>query len=274
VGSWADMQALGTLALAGQGRRRLIADPKKAGRIVEAELSASGRVVARAVRLRIRLSAGVKLVEVFGSHPLDAVRAERVREAEKAIDRRVAKTLGIEADRGEDEDGIQIVIPAYYAGDDHVVLLDVVVPGPGKVADVRVRYKDLVRLRNAVASASLQIPSGTRPDDPLTRNVCKNLLAYRISEDLLQAARQLENGSFEQARQTVTLASSRIVRLQSRFPELRNDPEMGRDARMLAEYTSVLEDHVDWQNDQQVRAHLVHSLAYAGRVKLPPGKAQ
>ncbi|MBW1873618.1 MAG: PEGA domain-containing protein, partial [Deltaproteobacteria bacterium] len=270
VGSAADMEALGALALAGQGRRRLVVDLKQARSVVEAELAASGRIVARAVRLRIRLAEGVKLVEVLGSHPLDSVRSERVREAEQAIDRRVAKTLGIEADRGEDEDGIQIVIPAYYAGDDHVVLLDVVVPGPGYVADVRVRYKDLVGLRNAVANASLSVPAGTRPDDPLTCNVRKNLLAFRMSQDLQTASEQLKKGQIGKAQQTIARASARVRRLQGRFPEFIDDPELGKDIAMLAEYVKVLGDHPNWQHNQQVRTHLIRSLAYASKVKLPP----
>ncbi len=271
VGSEADMDALGALAMAGQGRRRLIVDANQTRTTVEAELSASGRVVARALRLRIRLGAGVKLIEILGSHPLNAARTERVRESEQAIDQRVAKTLGIEADRGEDEDGIQIVIPAYYAGDDHVVLLDVMVPGPGKVAEVRLRYKDLVRLRNSVASASLNLEARTRPDDPLTRNVQKNLLAYRLSEDLLQAARQLEKGRFDQVMRTLAKSSVRIAKLQGRFPELRSDPELGKDLNMLAEYLDVLMDHQNWQHDRQIQVHLIRSLAYAGKTKLPPG---
>jgi len=264
------MEALGALALAGQGRRRLVVDLKQARSVVETELAASGRIVARAVRLRIRLAEGVKLVEVLGSHSLDSVRSERVREAEQAIDRRVAKTLGIEADRGEDEDGIQIVIPAYYAGDDHVVLLDVVVPGPGYVADVRVRYKDLVGLRNAVANASLSVPAGTRPDDPLTCNVRKNLLAFRMSQDLQMASEQLEKGQIGKAQQTIARASARVRRLQGRFPEFIDDPELGKDIAMLAEYVKVLSDHPNWQHNQQVRTHLIRSLAYASKVKLPP----
>ncbi|MBW2704573.1 MAG: hypothetical protein JRF33_27465, partial [Deltaproteobacteria bacterium] len=150
-------------------------------------------------------------------------------------------------------------------------LLDVMVPGPGKVADVRLRYKDLVRLRNSVASASLDLDARIRPDDPLTRNVQKNLLAYRISEDLLQAARRLEEGHFDRVLQTLAKSTSRIRRLQSRFPELRNDPELGKDLNMLAEYVSVLKGHQNWQQDRQVQVHLVRSLAYAGKTKLPPG---
>jgi hypothetical protein len=39
---------------------------------------------------------------------------------------------------------MQIVIPSFFTGDSHVILLDVVVAGPGPVADVTLRYKDLV----------------------------------------------------------------------------------------------------------------------------------
>jgi hypothetical protein len=53
-------------------------------------------------------------------------------------------TLGIRADRGSDEDGIKIVIPAFYADDTHAILLDLVVPRPGPVLEVSAKYKDLV----------------------------------------------------------------------------------------------------------------------------------
>jgi len=273
VGQLADTRNLGALALAGQGRRRLVAGPKAAGPVVEEELAASGSVVARAVRLRIRLAKDVKLVEVLGSQPLTVERTKRVREMEQAIDKKVAKNLGIAADRGEDEDGIQIVIPAYYAGDDHVVLLDVVVPGPGKVADVRVRYKDLVNLNNAVARAEMTLKAGQRPDDLLVRNVRKNLLAYRVSSDLHQAAESLQEGRFDAARDMLAGASARIEQMRDRYPELADDPEIARDAGMLVEYLQVLGDYPMWQGNRNVQVHLVRSLAYAAKVKLPPGQS-
>ena len=40
--------------------------------LVDRELSAAARVIARAVRLRIRLAPGVRLVDVVGSERLDA----------------------------------------------------------------------------------------------------------------------------------------------------------------------------------------------------------
>jgi hypothetical protein len=272
VGRRADMIDLGALALAGQGRRRMVAGAKAARPVVEEELAASGSVVARAVRLRVRLAKDVKLVEVLGSKPLTVERTRRVREMEKAIDKKVARNLGITADRGEDEDGIQIVIPAYYAGDDHVILLDVVVPGPGKIADVRVRYKDLVNLKNAVARAELTLKAGQRPDDLLVRNVRKNLLAYRVSRELRQAADSLEQGRFDAARDLLARASARIEQMRARYPELADDPEITRDAGMLAEYLQVLGDYPMWQGNRDVQVHLVRSLAYAAKVKLPPGQ--
>ena len=270
VGAQADADALAQLALAGQGRRRLVAHPAEARQVVDEELNASGRVVARAVRLRIRLAEGVKLVEVLGSQPLDNLQTDRVREAEQAADRRLATTLGIDADRGEDEDGIQIVIPAFYAGDDHVVLLDVVVAGPGPVADVQVRYKDLVNLRNAVARARLVLPAGALAETPLTGNVRKNVLAYRLSTDLVAAGAALAGGDANGALGRVQRAGRRLAMLQEQMPELRDDPELRRDSEMLASYVTVLADWSAWLDDAGVRGHVARSLTYAGRVKLPP----
>jgi hypothetical protein len=271
VGARADMESLASLALAGQGRRRLLDDFNRARAALEEELSASGRAVARAVRLRIRLSKGVKLIKVLGSGPLDEKTSERVRKVEQVIDFKVADTLGIEADRGEDEDGIQIIIPAYYSGDDHAVLLEVMAPGPGKIADVRVRYKDLVNLKNAVARASLTLMAGRQPDNPLSRNVNKNVLAHRFSEDLQQAGMLLESGQEDAARRVLNQSLTRIQELRASHPALADDPELARDVAVLTEYRGVIAQRGEWSHQPEIRTHLVDSLAYAGRVKLPPG---
>ena len=170
------MAELERLALAGQGNRRLIAQVTEVEKVIESELTAASQVVARALRLRIRLAPGVKLVGVIGSDRLGSQAADRVRAAERSVDQRLARNLGIESDRGEDEDGIQIVIPAFYAGDAHVVLLDVVAPGPGPLGDVTLRYKDLVHSRNGVASARAELSRREREPGSLQNNVVKNLL--------------------------------------------------------------------------------------------------
>ena len=120
----AELDDIDRLVAAGQGNRRILDTADQADALIDRELHSASRAVARAVRLRIKLAPGVKLVEVLGSRRLEVVQAERVREAELALDQRLARNLGIEADRGDDEEGIQIVIPSFYAGDAHVILLD------------------------------------------------------------------------------------------------------------------------------------------------------
>jgi len=195
----ADTAHLDAVALAGHGRRR-VALGENARDLVREEIEAVSRVVARALRLRIRLAPGVRLVDVVGSHSLDARQAQRVREEERSVDRRLARQLGIGADRGDDEDGIQIVIPAFYAGDTHTLLLDVVADGPGAIADVQLRYKDLVRVRNAETRASLRLRRGERDRGALERGVLRNLLAHRLAAALRDASMDVRRGNVAGAR--------------------------------------------------------------------------
>jgi hypothetical protein len=130
LGGGTDLDHVDRLVAAGQGNRRILAAADEAEALIDRELHSASRAVARALRLRIRLAPGVQLVQVLGSRHLGDPQSQLVREAEQALDRRLARNLGIQADRGEDEEGIQIVIPSFYAGDSHVVLLDLVATRP------------------------------------------------------------------------------------------------------------------------------------------------
>jgi protein TonB len=102
VGAELDAAELDRLALDGQGRRYVLDSASEGPGIIDRELSSASRTVARAIRLRIQLAEGVRLVDVLGSEPLSARESERVRAEERALDLRLAKNLGIEADRGKD----------------------------------------------------------------------------------------------------------------------------------------------------------------------------
>ena len=267
IGAAVDRSELERLALAGQGRRYFLEQASDANSIVERELAASSRVVARALRLRIKLADGVKLVDVIGSEPLSERRAERVRAAEKSIDLRLSRNLGIEADRGEDEDGIQIVIPSFYAGDAHTILLDVVAARPGPIVEVTARYKDLTELRNTVARASLALPRSTSLDiddsgninrGPLETNVLKNYLAFHLSEVLEGAADKLEQGD----RSGAIDALDEVRRLLAGLP-FGSDAEIARDVAMLSQYVSILSSSVE----PALIAYLADSLRYASASK-------
>jgi hypothetical protein len=265
VGPSVSIEQLDRITLAGQGNRRLLTTPAEVEGLVERELSSVSRVIARAVRLRIRLAPGVKLIDVIGSHRLDEVRAEQVRQAEQSIDRRMSKNLGVASDRGEDEDGIQIVIPSYYAGDTHVVLLDVVAPGPGPIADVRVRYKDLVFLKNGVSRANLTVKRGTLRAGPLEHNVLKNFLARRVSAALERAGILLDAGDAERAQQILVEQSQLLAGLMEEMPALATDRDLLADIAMLGEYTSILTTVAG-----QPRDYVIDSLRYAAFLKVLP----
>jgi len=268
VGGGADLVSMDRLALLGQGHRRVLAAAEDAVKLVDRELHAASRAVARAVRLRIRLAPGVELIDVLGSKNLSDQAAQRVREAERSIDQRMARNIGIRADRGEDEEGIQIVIPSFFAGDSHAVLLDVVVPGPGPVADVSVRYKDLVYRRNGVARVRLTIEDGRRNPGPLERNVLKNQLAYALAGSAATAGEQLAAGDRPAAVRTLTTARDLITGMRQEIPGWDNDRELRDDEALLAQYLTVLGPRFAGSGQQQ--HHLADSLRYLAFRRLIP----
>jgi hypothetical protein len=267
VGGEVDADELEQLALAGQGGRRLLERASEAATIIDEELASASRVIARAVRLRIRLAEGVQLVDVLGSERLDEVRAQRVRDAEQSIDSRLARNLGIEADRGDDEDGIQIVIPNYYSGDEHVFLLDVVAPGAGPLADVTVRYKDLAFVRNAIARASLAVKRGEDMAGALEWNVLGNLFALKLADALEKAGEALSIGDVQQASRLLTSHRDLLRGLQAKLPGL--DADDTRDTlNLINEYIALMETTAVQQN--ALRCFLADSLRYASWLKQQP----
>jgi TonB family protein len=244
VGAELDSAELDRLALDGQGRRYVLDNASEGPGIIDRELSSASRTVARAVRLRIQLAEGVRLVDVLGSNPLSARESARVRADERVMDLRLAKNLGIEADRGKDEDGIQIVIPAFYAGDAHSILLDVVADGPGPIAEVTARYKDLVRLENTVSRAGLALPRTDALSGPLEISVEKDYLEFRVAEALRDASEAVDRGDTETASQTLQDAMAFALE---------------RDRSMLEEYLRFF--------PQLPASYLRDSLLYASALK-------
>jgi hypothetical protein len=240
IGQLAVSHAVQQLVLLGQGNRRLLTRPDEAPGLIERELYAASRAVARALRLRIHLQPGVQLIDILGSHRLDEPEAQRVREAEQSIDQRLQRNLGIQADRGEDEEGIQIVIPHFYAGDSHVILLDVVAERSGPIAQVSARYKDLVTLDNAVVHAQLTLDDGDHTAGPVQRIVLKNMLAFEFCETTRQAAGQLMAGQQQQAVSGLTALRQLFYGMSQAVPVWSNDRELLRDTQLLSDYLAQL----------------------------------
>jgi len=237
----ADPEPASRIALAGQGRRRILARAADADALVRAEITAVSRVVARAVRLRIRLAEGVQLVDVLGSRPLDETESERVRAAEASIDRALAASLGITSDRDDDEDGIQIVVPAFYADDSHRVVLDLVVAGPGPVADVQVRFKDLVRLGNGTLTERLVLDRGPAARGPTERAVMVAALGHEIARALRIAAGHVHGGRPDAARAALAEGCARVEAAAAATPALTSEPSLTRDLSLCRRYREALD---------------------------------
>lgn len=251
---------LGQLALAGQGHARILQSQADAKRIIDQELLVSSRAVARALRLKIRLAKGVKLINVIDSYNLNEKQAQRVRDAEQSLDQRLSKNLGITADRGEDEEGIQIVIPSFYAGDTHVILLDVVVTNTGPVADVTLKYKDLLYLNNAVTRKQLSLNSNPKELGPLNYNVIKNILAKKFSNDIQGASQLLENGNKNQALETLIKLQRLYQSMRVQFPNWNDDAEIFNDEKLLKKYIKLLQSLS--LNQSQQMAFVIDCLQY------------
>ncbi|MEM7248563.1 MAG: hypothetical protein AAF533_24750 [Acidobacteriota bacterium] len=158
------------------------------------ELLSTSRVVARALRLNIRPAPGVKLVQVLGSRPLNRQETRRVKKREKAIDRHVEKTLGIVSDRGKDDPGLQTIIPYFLGGDEHLVLVELEVTGPGPVADVSLKYKDLVDVKNRTLRQSAALSSWSLRPSRQQEEVSRNVLGFTVASLLRRAEEDLDAG--------------------------------------------------------------------------------
>ena len=267
LGTQTQLPELQTLVLAGQGHLRNLAAADQAERIIDQELYASSRAVARALRLRIRLAPGVKLLNVIGSRRLAEPQAQRVREQEQSIDQRLARNLGIQADRGDDEEGIQIIIPHFYAADEHVILLDVVSEQAGPIADVSVRYKDLVNLRNGSNSAQLTLPSGSKPPGPLELNVLKNHVALTLAQAAQNASQLLAAGNHQQTMNILVTMQQILQSVRQEIPIWQNDLELINDEKLLASYAFLIRSGYVNHN-QHMRQNLSASLRVAAHRKL------
>lgn len=247
LGDDAQRSWMQTLALQGQGHSRVMANAQDAARVVNDGLLAAAKAVARALRLQIRLAEGVQLIDVLGSYPLNQQQSAQVRAAEQSLDQRMARNLSIAADRGEDEDGIQMVIPSFYAGDTHVLLLDVLVPAGGSqaqaIAEVNLKYKDLIHLRNARSSQSLELSPGSHQWTPLSLNVLKNSLARQVAEQLDQAAGQLRAGQTSTAQQHLRELLQLLQSMRQHIPALKDDAELQQDEQLIQYYWQQLQGH-------------------------------
>jgi len=209
-------------------------------KVVDDELGSLSRVVARLLRLNVRLGPHTKAVRVVGTRKLTEEEVKQVKAREVAIDVQLSKAQGVKADRGDDDDGVQTVIPYFYGGDAHVVLIELWVERAGPVADVTLKYKDMVNLGNATARASAAIDSRPRGVTPEQREVAKNLRGARIAEHLKVAGQWMHRNNIanaraelQQAMALVPSGESQETMMLRRFQNMLFGPQRDRVADAL-----------------------------------------
>ncbi|MGK0357930.1 MAG: hypothetical protein ACI9U2_000213 [Bradymonadia bacterium] len=178
------------------------------GEAFDAELAMLSKVVARLLRVNVRLGPHTEGVRVIGSRILGKQEVTAVKAREKATDRNLSKTMGVKANRGDDDDGIQTVIPYFYGGDSHVILIELWVdPSKGSfdaaVAEITLKYKDMVNLDNATARAAVFLNRRPTPDTRAQRLVKANLDGFAFADALDRAAQQASQGQWPAVKQTL-----------------------------------------------------------------------
>ncbi|MCB9548531.1 MAG: VWA domain-containing protein [Myxococcales bacterium] len=232
-------QAWWRVASAGNGNLHRAAGAEALDAELDAELASLSRVIARLLRVNVRLAPGVEAIRVIGSRVLGQEEVVAVKAREVATDQNLSRALGVKADRGDDDDGIQTVIPYFYGGDSHVVLIELWVDRPGAVAEISLRYKDMVSLGNAVARTSVALSALPRGVSAAQRMVQQNLEGFSFAEALRQGARLVEAGRagavgrvLRQAAQTQ--ADRRLADAFADFAARGRDGAALRDALALA----------------------------------------
>lgn len=187
------------VANAGHGQFHRV-EPGQSKAAIDDELSALGRVVARLLRVNIRLGKHTHAVRILGSEVLQAAEIKQVKQREKAVDQALNASLGVVSDRGADDDGIQSVMPYFLGGDSHSIIVELWVDKPGPVADITLKYKDLVQLGNQTARTSVALDSRPRTDSTAERNILATVHATEVAVSLRAAAAVARTGELHQAR--------------------------------------------------------------------------
>jgi Ca-activated chloride channel family protein len=256
------------IAREGKGNYHFIREAAAIGDILHDELEELTQIVAKAVRLRIELAEDVELLSILGSRELEEEEVEAVKRTERVQDERIRRELGIIADREdiEDEPGIKMMIPQFAMGTSHVVMLQIEVPpgrGTREIADVHLKYKDLIFAENREQTESATIEYTGSQDASyasIRQPVKKNELGFRTGEALKAAAALLQRREFGKAAEVI---DEQMAVLGVAAQEW-NDRDLDRDGELLAAYRQVIADAgTQIASNPELGDYLVKSLTYS-----------
>lgn len=263
-----DEQTMLSIAREGSGSYHFVRRPGDVSDILQDELEDRVQAVAQALRLRVELGPGVTARRVYGSRLLDDEEHAAVRATEVAVDARLARELGVSRDRQQEEErGLRIHLPTFRRGDQHVVLMELEVPGGASggtagVATVHLEYKDLGSRRNAATRGRVTAERDADREAvaaSVRRPVKRTVLAFQAGEALQTAATALGSEDVGTARARLTERAE----LLEAAAALWRDDTLRADAALLRRYERVLEGvYPSWGADD--RNTLVMAMGYYG----------
>lgn len=218
--------SLWTIATAGHGGFWVSTRSLDLEKAINKEFDRFSRVVARLLRLSIKLGEQVELIEVLGSEMLNKEQKAQVKAREKAMDQRLSTRLGIKSDRGEDDEGVQVVIPAFYGGDSHLIHLALWVNKPGEIAEIQLKYKDMVQAKNASYAEQILISAMPRDLTLAHHEVLEGANHHLLAAKTLEAVRLKKN--FDHLPSLQDHIQSSLEQLNSFEIELMSRAKLGR----------------------------------------------
>ena len=264
-----DEKLMSSIAKSGKGSYHFIKEASDITEIINKELEDLTHVVAQALRLNIKLNDKVNLVRVLGSNVLEVSQLKKEKEVEKSLDKRINEELGIKQDREkiQDEEGIKFLIPNFFMGDSHIVLIEIEIPPiQGNqlfVADVSLKYKDLVFNQNQDVNQKINIEA---VDDKnlmlasISKPVKKNVLGAYVGETLIKASSFINEGRMEEALKYIDENMKLLNEASNRW----EDSDLEKDANLLSQYYNVIYNLASKSFDEQTRIYLSKSLNYLG----------
>ncbi len=166
-------RVMSAIARGSNGRHSFVDNPSELYRIFEDEERALRETVATGAELTLDLAPGVELVEVF----------------DRAFDRR-GRTL-------------RVPLGTFASSDAKTVLVKVRVPhglsGAQAVADVRIRYRDLVLARESESRGALSLLLRSGEASPLDPLVAARLQRSQTADTLLEINRRFTDGDSDGA---------------------------------------------------------------------------
>lgn len=257
-----------TVAREGKGNYHFVKDAADIGQVFQEELDDLTHLVAKALRLRIKLADGIELIRVLGSAEMEEDAVAAAKATERALDERVRKELGISIDRDKiaEEPGLKMLIPQFVLGDSHVVMLEVEIPpgkGTRKVADVYLKYKDIVFRANRDMHAVAEIDY-TGSEEAMVASirqaVKKNVLGFQTGEALKNAAALLTRRKHSEAAKVI---DEQMVVLGVAAREWK-DPDLDHDGELLSAYKDVISGMGSrYAGDPTLSEYLTKSLTYS-----------